>query len=105
MSATNDPIDIAYLSMGAVQALDEGVGEKGDAVEMMGYSQVEFITAMLAVCGPALIKHQSECTDYEACYAYDISEPLGMWFVRETVRMGKIPTTEMALATARKYAE
>lgn len=105
MNPTSDPLDIAYLGMGAIQELDKCERKSGKAIARMGYGQVEFIGEMLAVCLPALIKHQLECTDYDGCYVYDIVEPLGMWFVHETVRMGKVPTTAMALATARKYAE
>lgn len=101
-----DPADIAYLGMGAIQALDEGGKQNGSIISRMGYGQIEFITGMLALCQPAVQKVWEECSEnYGGVYAYDVCEPLGMWFVRETVRLRKMPTAMACLATARKYAE
>lgn len=101
-----DPTDIAYLSMGAIQALDEGGKQNGSIISRMGYGQIEFITGMLALCQPAVQQVWSEYSEnYGGVYAYDVCEPLGMWFVRETVRLRKFPAAADVLNTARKYAE
>ncbi len=102
----NDPMDIAYLSMGALQALDENGKAAYYAINNGGYSQSCMIQEMLTVCHPAIVKHWRETDgEYEGCYLYDVVEPLGMWFIREWHRREKAPTESEALNTARKYAE
>lgn len=101
-----DQLDIAYLSMGALQELDKDGGKIGDDLNSGGWGQIELISAMLNDCMPPLVYHQREIGDsYDGCYAYDVVEPLGMFWVNELHRTGKRPNHMTLLAKCRKYAE
>lgn len=101
-----DHLDVAYLSMGAITMLDADNRKAGHAISRLGYGQVEFISEMLDLCMPVIVKVWAEVSEtYDAgVWVYEVSEPLGMWFVRETVRLRSTPKVEDITAIARKWA-
>lgn len=102
----SDPLDIAYLSMGALQALDADNGKAGAWLnEVAGNPQTETISVMLSACLPAIQRVWAELDGYEGVWAYDVVEPLGMWFINEWFRREVAPTEADAKAQARKWAD
>lgn len=96
---------VAYLSMGALQELDKDGGKIGDDLNNGGWGQYELIQQTLTSCMPVLEYLRVEHADHQGVYLYDVVEPLGMFFVTELHRTGKVPSDMTLLAKARKYAE
>ena len=106
----NRDMIVAYLSMGALQALDgrdEHNNDVGEALNEAGWGQYELIQQMLTSCIPVflyLLETSKEHANYEGVYLYDVVEPLGMFFIRELHNTDTIPNAITLLAKARTYA-
>lgn len=99
----------AYIAMGVLQQLDKNDSEDGDYLNNRGWSQYELVsqalTTMLPIFDYLLADNIGEHIEYEGTYHYDVVEPLGMFFIAEMVRVEHVPTVDVLIRTARKYAE
>ena len=101
-----DPLDIAYLSMGALQALDADNGKAYDWLNPhASLGQDGMIAEVLDKCMPAVQQVWDEQEgEYDGMFLYDVVEPLGMWFIREWVRRQNPPSAADCLNQCRKWA-
>lgn len=102
-----DPLDIAYLSMGALQALDADGGKAYDWLNPhASLGQDGMIHEVLNNCLPAIQTVWAEVKDeWDGVFLYDVVEPLGMWFINEWVRRETPPSEADCLNQARKWAD
>ena len=102
-----DHMEVAYLSMGALQALDKDGGKAYDFLNPhASLGQDGMIQEVLTKCLPAIQTVWAEVKDgWDGVFLYDVVEPLGMWFINEWVRTETPPTEKAALAMARKWAD
>lgn len=107
LDAVPDPMDIAYLSMGALQALDADGGKAYDWLNPhASLGQDGMIYEVITKCGPAVKAVWNEVKDeWDGVFLYDVVEPLGMWFINEWVRRETPPSEADAKAQARKWAD
>ncbi|WP_445978408.1 hypothetical protein [Stenotrophomonas muris] len=95
VSRQRDPLDTAYLTIGAYQALKALKDKPYDNLTVAD-GECGLIGEMLGACDAALRDTWAQI-DATAegwtggCWAYDIAEPLGMWWVNTYAATGLPP--------------
>lgn len=95
-----DPLDTAYLTIGAYQALKK-LDDKAYDNLTCADGEVGVIQDLLTACGDALHEAWAALDGGNewggGCWAYDICEWLGMWWV-ETYAATNLPPLRAAVA-------
>lgn len=82
-----DPLDIAYLAIGA----EEGWKEYQDALGDIG--QQEVIGTVIAFADNLRRVWAAIGDSYDGVWYYEVSEPLGTWIVEQWAARGRCPSS------------